>query len=378
MVETITPVVHGGRRGGWSVALALHTTGATLAAAAFGAALALAGAALGAPWGRTGFALVAGLAALYLAAEVLELRVPVPQMRRQVPDWWRTFFPLAPAAFLYGVGLGVGFLTYLAHGTLVVVAAAAIASGRPAAGAALVGAFGLARGLNAGVALRTRSSEEGALLVASLARSASWPGWRVAHAVALGAVLGASAIAFSRTDLPGEVGALAGAILALAFGAAGVAKLARARRWRRALRSYGLPSPVERAAAVGVPVLELSLAALPFLGLTSTAGLASLAALGAFSAAIVVARIRGGRRVACGCFGSGLERDYRYLLGRNAALALVALVAWTQGQDASRAGGLGVPGAGDLVPAVLVGVGLTLAAWVALEAVVAARRGGTR
>ena len=378
MVETITPVVHGERRGGWSVAFALHTAGATLAAAAFGTLLAFAGAALGAPWGRTGLVLVAGPAALYLAAELLELRVPVPQLRHQVPDWWRTFFPLAPAAFLYGVGLGVGFFTYLAHGTLVVVAAAAIASGRPAAGAVLVGAFGLARGLSAGVAWRIRSSEEGALLVASLARSALWPGWRVAHAVALGAVLGASAIAFSRTDLPGEAGALAAAALALAFGAAGAAKLARVRRWRRALRSYGLPSPVERAAAVGVPVLELALAALPFLGLTSTAGLASLATLGAFSAAIVVAHIRGGRRVACGCFGSVLERDYRYLLGRNAVLALVAVVAWTQGQDAWRVGGLGVPGPGDLVPAVLAGVGLMLAAWVGVEAVVAARRGGTR
>ena len=38
---------------------------------------------------------------------------------------------LRPAAFLYGVGLGVGFLTYLTHGTLVVVAVAAVASGRP-------------------------------------------------------------------------------------------------------------------------------------------------------------------------------------------------------------------------------------------------------
>jgi len=253
MVETITPVVHGGRRGRWGVALALHAAGAAISAAAFGALLALAGAALGAPWGRTGFALVAALAAFYLTEEVLGLRVPVPQMRRQVPDWWRTFFPLAPAALLYGVGLGVGFFTYLTHGTLVVVSAAAVASGRPAAGAVLVGAFGLARGLSAGVAFRTRSSEEGALLVASLARSASWPGWRVAHAVALGAVLVAAAIGFSRTLLPGEPGALAAAALALAFGAAGVGKLVRHRPWRRALSSYGLPRTCRTLRRLGRP-----------------------------------------------------------------------------------------------------------------------------
>ena len=129
---------------------------------------------------------------------------------------------------------------------------------------------------------------------------------------------------------------------------------------------------------MGVPVLELCLAALAFLGLNSTAGLASLAALGVFSAAIVVARIRGGRRVACGCLGSGLERDYRFLLSRNAALALAALVAWTQGQDASLVGGFGVPDAGDFVPAILGGVGLGLAAWVTVEAVAAVRRGGVR
>jgi hypothetical protein len=272
------------------------------------------------------------------------------------------------------VGLGVGFVTYVAHGTLVVVAAAAVASGRPAAGAALVGAFGLARGLSAGVAFRTRSSDEGALLVASLARSASWPGWRVAHASALAAVLATSAVTFSRRG-PSEAGAAAAAVLAFAFGSAGAAKLARARRWRRALRTYGLPRPVERVAAAGVPVAELGLAVLPFLRLTATAGLASLIALAVFSVAIVVAGIRRGPRVACGCYGSAAERDYRLLLARNGALAIVALVAWTQGTDALRATALGVPGPPDTVPALLAGLGLVLAAWVAAEAALSVRRG---
>jgi hypothetical protein len=120
------------------------------------------------------------------------------------------------------------------------------------------------------------------------------------------------------------------------------------------------------------------LAALPFLGLGSTAGLLSLVVLGGFSVAIVAARIGGGRRLACGCFGSGLERDYRLLLARNAVLALVALVAWTRGADASRVGGLGTPGGSDLVPAILVGIGLALAAWVSLEVAAAVRGRGVR
>src|SRR4029453_15438710 len=70
---------------------------------------------LGAPWGVAGAVLVGASAAAYLARE-FGAPVPVPQLRRQVPDWWRTFFPPNVAAFLYGIGLGPGFLTYLSHG----------------------------------------------------------------------------------------------------------------------------------------------------------------------------------------------------------------------------------------------------------------------
>ena len=65
MVETITPVVHGGRGRRWIGLLALHATGATLVAAAFGAVLAALGALLDAPW-DVGLAFVAAAAALYL------------------------------------------------------------------------------------------------------------------------------------------------------------------------------------------------------------------------------------------------------------------------------------------------------------------------
>src|SRR5687767_6462330 len=102
MVETITPVVHGGRRGRWAVAVALHAIGASIAATAFGGALGAVGWLLGAPWGWVGPALVALAAGVYGAREWFGLRVPIPERRRQVPEWWRTFFAPPLASLLYG------------------------------------------------------------------------------------------------------------------------------------------------------------------------------------------------------------------------------------------------------------------------------------
>jgi methylamine utilization protein MauE len=377
MVETITPVVHGGRRSRWAVVLGLHVAGAAAAAGAFGAVLGAIGSALGAPWAAAGLGTIAAIGALYLAREAFGLPIPVPQLRRQVPDWWRTFFPFAPAAFLYGMGLGVGFFTFLAHGTLVVVSAAALASGSPALGAILVAPFGLARGLSAVIAMRVRTNEEGAALVGRLAEAASRPVWRVAHVVALTAIVGIAAFTALRAESAGRFGTMAAAGLALAFGSAAMAKTLGRRRWARALASYRL-GPLEGAALVGVPVVELAVATLPFLGLVSSAGLASLLVLGVFSAAIGVGRVRLGRRLDCGCYGSSRPRDYRLLLARNAALALVAFEAWREGHDAWIGGTLAAPSGSDLLPAALAALGVALAMWVSVRALDTVRRGASR
>src|SRR3954462_11921111 len=108
MVETITPVVYGGR-GRWLGAVVLHVLGATLTAVLFGALLGGIGLALGAPFGRAGALAVAAIAVTYTVALSVRLDVPIPQLRRQVPAWWRTFFTPPVTAFLYGAGLGVGF-----------------------------------------------------------------------------------------------------------------------------------------------------------------------------------------------------------------------------------------------------------------------------
>jgi hypothetical protein len=361
MVETITPVVHGGRAGRWAGSVALHATGAVASAAAFGAILGRVGSLLGAPWGGGRVLLVALVAALYLLGEATVVPVPVPQLRRQVPQWWRTFFSVPVAAFLYGAGLGVGFLTYLAHGTLVAVAVAAVASGKPLVGAALLAPFGLARGLSVLVAVRARRPQEGSALVARLARSASSPGWRAANVAALLAVGVAAAVM-----LPGRYvlfAPLAAAVLAAAFGWSAGAKIARPASWRQVLDGYGLPPWMLRTSVIGVPVAEVAIVGLVVVGMHRTAGIVTLVILAAFSAAILAARLRFGNVVACGCFGTSIPRDYRILLLRNALLAGGASIAALAGVDSPRIGVPGLPTAGDALPAVLALTGIIVAAW---------------
>ena len=158
MVETITPVVHGGRRASYRAAVALHALGAAVSAALFGAAAGAVGAAMGAPWNGIGLLVLSSVAVVYAARELLGIPAPLPDRRRQVPDWWRTFFAPKVAALLYGLGLGIGFMTYLSYGTLVAVAIAALASGDPLVGAVACAPFGLARALSVWVANRSRAA----------------------------------------------------------------------------------------------------------------------------------------------------------------------------------------------------------------------------
>lgn len=181
MVETITPVVHGGSRLRYLTSIALHTLGATLAAGVFGAALGGLGALLRAPWGRAGALAVLAVAVLYLLREVAGLRIPIPDRHRQVPDWWRNFYSPLVASLLYGLGLGIGFLTFLTYGTFVAVSVGAVASGDALVGALLCAPFGFARGIVVLVGARGVMGP-----VDDLAASA-WP--RVANALVLGAVV---------------------------------------------------------------------------------------------------------------------------------------------------------------------------------------------
>jgi len=187
MVETITPVVHGGKRGSYALSIFSHTLGATVAAAAFGAVLGGLGSLLDAPWEQAGLVALVVVAALYFVREAFGFPMPVPDRHKQVPEWWRTFYSPPVASLLYGFGLGIGFFTFLTFGTYVAVTAGALVSGDVWQGILICAPFGLARGLS--------------VLVGAMGRGASplddladtpWP--RVANAVALGAIVLAAAL----------------------------------------------------------------------------------------------------------------------------------------------------------------------------------------
>jgi hypothetical protein len=190
MVETIAPVVYGRRRR-YLIAVALHALAAVVTGALTGALLGTAGWMLGAPWDRAGYFVLAGIALLYLAREALGAPVPLPQLKRQVPEWWRRFYGPVTAATLYGAGLGVGFATYLSFGTYAAVAAGAFLIGDPLLGAAACGAFGAARGLGVLVGARARDAEMSAAVVEGLGSDRARTAGRAVNAVVLGGLAAA-------------------------------------------------------------------------------------------------------------------------------------------------------------------------------------------
>jgi hypothetical protein len=139
MVETIVPVVHGIRN--WIASLIAFAAGALAAAAGVGLLL---GVLL--PTGGSRALLVAGcLALVYAAHELGVLRLPSPQLRRQVPERWRERYPQPVTGFLYGAGLGLGFVTYVPVATLLVVCFGVALLAGPLGGAAVLSGFGLGR-----------------------------------------------------------------------------------------------------------------------------------------------------------------------------------------------------------------------------------------
>ena len=366
MVQTITPVVHGGR-GRWFGALGLHVAGATLAAAFFGALLAGVGALLGAPWGRAGWIAVALVAFVYALGELPRAEVVVPALRRQVPDWWRTYFSPLVTAFLYGAGLGVGFLTFLTHGTLLVVSAAAIVIGDVWWGALVVGVFGFARGMSAIMARGVEDDDAGSRLVDRLVRRSDRVR-RAANGIVLMAVVLTAAEAAS---LVREGWAeLAAAVLAGVFTWAALTKVADRRRWRRALHEHRLPSLLERAAAWMVPVAEGLVPLLAVLGLRRASAGWALVILAIFSIEIVRVRVTIGRSVPCGCFGGRRSIPASTQLARNAGLAVAAGAAIAAAADAPLVRWPGVPSGAETLPAVLAAGGLLVAGWTAWRSIV--------
>jgi sulfite exporter TauE/SafE len=196
MVETIAPVVHGNKSSRFFTSALLHVVGAVMSAALFGAALGGLGDLLGAPWNDTGIIVLAAIALAYALREALRLPLPVPQRRKQVPEWWRTFYSPPVAAWLYGIGLGVGFFTYVTFGTLFAVAIGAFISGDALRGLLVMAPFGLARAVAAPL-IASRHRGEGTEGIDALEKVGATSVPRLINAAALLAVaVAAAALAF--------------------------------------------------------------------------------------------------------------------------------------------------------------------------------------
>lgn len=370
MVETITPVVHGGNRRKWGTAVAFHTAGAALSAGAFGALLAWVGSFFGAPWRAAGLVAVAGVALMYGAGELLGLRVPVPQVRRQVPESWRWRFGPNVSSFLYGLGLGIGFPTHVRHGTLVAVSVAAVASGHPAVGALIMAPFGLSRGLSLLVVRGARTPALHQRLAERLDRVATSGLLRTANGTML-LVLGSAGAAVA-ASAGADVRPVLAVALAGVFAWAAASKALDPRGWREALGAHRL-GPLARPALVGVPVLETAVAALVLAGAPRAGASLALALLATFSGAILRARALQGDRIPCGCFGRTRARDYRALLIRNVALGTLAVWVVVTGASFPLLEWARLPRGGEIAAALLALAGLVLAGWMARRAQAALR-----
>ena len=150
MVGTIAPVVYGqkDKRHRWRAAISLHILGSATAGVLVGLILSYIGLFITVGhigWTALALVVLGTFSCLYALHELRILRLPYPQRQRQVDGGWRYRFHPYVVAWLYGLGLGTGFTTFVAVATLYVLAAGALLSGDPLYAAALFGSFGLLR-----------------------------------------------------------------------------------------------------------------------------------------------------------------------------------------------------------------------------------------
>ena len=186
MVDTLAPHGYAQRMRTTASACATFAAGALVGGAATFAGLAL----LGDAFGAGGGAAVAVAAALLLAGAAGDAagRRIVPQVRRQVPESWRRVLPVALAAALYGVLLGLGFTTFVLSFAVYALAAACLALGEPQVGLAVGLAFAAGRIVPVVVLAPLQPTARGMALAAAMAeRPGVLRAIRAAGAVALSA-----------------------------------------------------------------------------------------------------------------------------------------------------------------------------------------------
>ena len=139
----------------WLPTFAMHGLGYAIGAVILGVLLGAIGGIIGFAGFATSFTLtVLALIGLAYGAHQLDLlRVPYPQRRAQVPHDARNRFPKWVVGGLYGLSLGLDYLTYVQTPMLYLTTAAAVFTGHIPAAIALIALFNLGRYLPVAVNL---------------------------------------------------------------------------------------------------------------------------------------------------------------------------------------------------------------------------------
>lgn len=150
MVGTIVPVGYGRSRRKWLLAAIIYTIGTGVSSFILGVVLAALGQfvlRIDVELTTPALFVLAIIALLYGIHEFGIVHMPYPQLKRQVPLRWRYELPHYITPLAYGIGLGVGYGTFIAVGTLHVVALGAFLAGTPLLGGIIFASFGLGRAL---------------------------------------------------------------------------------------------------------------------------------------------------------------------------------------------------------------------------------------
>jgi hypothetical protein len=131
---------------GWLPTLATHGLGYAVGALVLGGALGLLGTVLPVAGITGGAALALGLLGVLYGLHQLDLvNVPYPQRKAQVPHDARQRFPMWVIGLIYGLALGLAYLTYVQTPILYLVTGAAVLSGSVGEALLLFAAFNLGR-----------------------------------------------------------------------------------------------------------------------------------------------------------------------------------------------------------------------------------------
>lgn len=193
-ISLLRPIGKGARAvADWLPTFAMHGAGYALGALILGTALGGIGAVLGlGGFGTAALVLLALIGLIYGAHQLDFLRVPYPQRRAQVPHDARVRFSKPVVGGLYGLALGLDYMTYVQTPLLYLVTAAAVLTGAIPEAIALIALFNLGRFLPVAVsALPVNDYQIQAWLSRNQERAAMADG---AILVALGAALAVAAL----------------------------------------------------------------------------------------------------------------------------------------------------------------------------------------